>query len=133
MTAFKRVAFVGLVTLIGLFCGTAAGSLFVPPGSGLAGPAVALGYGAVGAVAALTLGVVLAIQLAPRALLRALLVAVLLVIALVVWIGYRVSVVSAETPAAARQRQPQIALRDLPMGLGIAHVTPRPGSESPLS
>lgn len=53
---------------IGLAVGTGIGSRFVPPGSGLAGPAIALGYGVVGAFAAGLFGVVLAIKASPSVL-----------------------------------------------------------------
>jgi uncharacterized membrane protein YozB (DUF420 family) len=42
----------------GLVIGTMVGSLFVPEGSGLAGPAIALSYGAGGTLIALLIGVI---------------------------------------------------------------------------
>lgn len=61
----------GSLLWIGLTAGTAVGAKwFVPADSGLAGPAIALGYGVLGAVAGLVLGAVLAWK-APHGLLRA--------------------------------------------------------------
>jgi hypothetical protein len=56
---------------LGLVAGTAAGAAwFVPKGSGLAGPAIALGYGVLGLIAGVALGAVLAWK-AGHGLLRA--------------------------------------------------------------
>lgn len=60
-----------LFTLLLMFFGLAIGTIigatfFVAPGSGLAGPAIALGYGVIGAVVALGLSIVLA-RMLPRA------------------------------------------------------------------
>lgn len=57
------------LAVVGLIAGTAVGSRFVPAGSGLAGPAIALGYGVVGAVPAGLLGGLLGWK-APVPLLR---------------------------------------------------------------
>jgi hypothetical protein len=88
----RRFAFVTLLVCLGLIGGTALGGLFVPPDSGLAGPAVALGYGAAGGLAALAGGIILAIRLAPQTLQRALLIEAALVVAVAMWIGYRMSI-----------------------------------------
>ena len=55
--------FVLLLAFLGLLVGTMIGGLFVPKGSGLAGPAIALGYGFVGFVIAIVAGVLLARKL----------------------------------------------------------------------
>ena len=55
--------------IVGLTAGTAVGSRFVPPGSGLAGPAIALGYGVIGALLAGVLGGLLSWK-APVSVLR---------------------------------------------------------------
>jgi hypothetical protein len=99
----QRVAFVALLVFLALVGGLAAGAAFVPAGSGLAGPAIALGYGVAGALVALVAGIVLAIRLPARALRRALLIEALLVAAVAIWIGYRLSVVNA---AAMENPQP---------------------------
>ncbi len=70
-TGFRRTVAV-LFTLCAAICGFAAGAwlgarFLVPPGSGLAGPAIVLGYGVVGAVAALIVGIVAAWRLKGRA------------------------------------------------------------------
>ena len=68
--------FVLFVSILGLFAGTFIGAtFFVPVGSGLAGPAIALGYGVVGLVIALIGGVMLARKLAREKLRVALLIA----------------------------------------------------------
>jgi Flp pilus assembly protein protease CpaA len=68
---FALLLLAGL-TWIGLLAGTAAGvRWFVTLGSGLAGPAIAFGYGVLGAGAGLLLGALLAWK-APHGLLRAL-------------------------------------------------------------
>ena len=82
--------FVLFVSFLGLFAGTFIGSVFfVPPGSGLAGPAIALGYGFVGLVVALVGGVVLARRLALAMLRKALLIAGILVFLAAAFLTYR--------------------------------------------
>ena len=102
MSAVQRIALVALLTCIGLVAGLAVGAaFFVPAGSGLAGPAIALMYGLGGGAVALIGGVITARRLEQQALLRALLITIVLVVAIAVWIGFRLSVVSA-APAAAQ-------------------------------
>ncbi|MEN3974428.1 hypothetical protein [Emcibacter sp. SYSU 3D8] len=76
MTRGKRIAlgvvFVIFLVLCGLVAGTfVGGRFFVPPGSGLAGPAIALGYGLLGAAVAGVAGGLLAYFLPPKWLLGA--------------------------------------------------------------
>lgn len=86
---------------IGLVAGMAIGGLFfVPAGSGLAGPAIALGYGAMGAIAGLALAIVLALKLPVRPLRVAAVIALVLSALAVLFIGYRV----------AEQRRASLAL-----------------------
>ncbi len=75
---------------LGLVAGTAIGGLFVPEGSGLAGPAIALGYGVMGALAGLALAIVFALKLPVRPLRLSALIALLLSALAVLLMGYRV-------------------------------------------
>jgi hypothetical protein len=68
------VLFVFFTTVCGFMAGLyIGGSFFLPPGSGLAGPAIVLGYGVVGAGLAGVVGVALAYFLPPNWFLGALL------------------------------------------------------------
>jgi hypothetical protein len=91
----------------GLVVGTVVGGwLFVPDGSGLAGPVMALGYGVTGALAAGVLAGVLAWGL-PVKLVRGIAIAVLLLDAVSVALGaYRVANARAERDAAAGLDEP---------------------------
>jgi hypothetical protein len=61
------VVFVFFMMVCGLVAGAfVGGRFFVPPGSGLAGPAIALGYGLIGAGLAAVVGGVLAYVLPPK-------------------------------------------------------------------
>ncbi len=87
---------------LGLVAGTAVGAAwFVPEGSGLAGPAVALGYGVLGLLAGVALGAVLGWQ-AGHGLLRvataAAVVLALLTVGAVVW---RIVAAQAERSTSA--------------------------------
>lgn len=107
----------------------------------MAAPAIALGYGAIGMVAALVAGAFVARRLEGAGLRRAFGVSLGLVALVVGWIVYRVAVTSADreaVPAApagpvtapvepVAQRYPFVERADLPMGLGIAVVAPSPG------
>ncbi|KAA3613349.1 MAG: hypothetical protein DWQ05_17830 [Calditrichaeota bacterium] len=53
------VVFIVLLAFLGFVLGTFIGKMNVPAGSGLAGPAIALSYGAAGFVLALVLGILL--------------------------------------------------------------------------
>ena len=82
--------FVLFVSFLGLAAGTfIGGAFFVPPGSGLAGPAIALGYGFVGLVAALVGGIVAARKLSRPKLQKALLIAGILVLLTAALLTYR--------------------------------------------
>ena len=82
--------FVLFVSFLGFAAGTFIGAtFFVPPGSGLAGPAIALGYGVVGLVIALVGGVILARKLAPAQLRMALLIAGVLALLVFALLTYR--------------------------------------------
>lgn len=72
----RRALWITLIVLcsfwVGLVAGTLFGALFlVPAGSGLAGPAIALGYGVAAALAGAVLGGVIGRRLSARALRRA--------------------------------------------------------------
>jgi uncharacterized protein YneF (UPF0154 family) len=89
----RRALWVTLLVLcsfwVGLVAGTFLGALFfVPAGSGLAGPAIALGYGIAGALAAAVLAGVLGRRLPTRTLRRAAAVAGVLAVAAVLLVGY---------------------------------------------
>lgn len=88
---------------IGLVAGTLAGALFfVPADSGLAGPAIALGYGIGGALAGAVLGGIVARRLPPRRLRRAA-VAIIVVAALAALVvGYLFVRQQAERRGLAR-------------------------------
>ncbi len=101
------------LAVVGLAAGTALGArFFVPEGSGLAGPAIALGYGLVGAVLGLLAAGLLAWKAPPAILRRAALAALLLAlgtIALVTWraVGLqRQSAGQDRPPAAGREPAP---------------------------
>ncbi len=94
-TAPRRALWSVLLVLCSLWLGLVAGMaiggrLFVPEGSGLAGPAIALGYGAMGALAGAVLSGLLAWKLPVRSLRLAAWIALLLSALAVLFIGYRV-------------------------------------------
>jgi hypothetical protein len=75
---------------IGLVAATAVGArFFVPAGSGLAGPAIALGYGVAGALAAAVLAGVVGRRLPTRLLRRSAMVALALAVLAALAVGYR--------------------------------------------
>ncbi|MFQ5633484.1 MAG: hypothetical protein ACE5I1_32355, partial [bacterium] len=53
------IVFAILLAFLGLIIGTTIGSFFAPDGSGLAGPAIALGYGSIGLLIAIFAGILL--------------------------------------------------------------------------
>jgi hypothetical protein len=76
---------------LGLLAGTAVGaSFFVPAGSGLAGPAIALGYGVLGAALAAVVGAVVAWRGSPRLVRAAAAAGVVLGLLSAVALGWRV-------------------------------------------
>ncbi len=82
--------------------GTAIGALFfVPAGSGLAGPAIALGYGVVGALAAAVLAGMAARRLPGRPLRRSAVVVLLLAVLAALAVGYRLVTQPGERRAHA--------------------------------
>lgn len=91
------ICFVSILGFLGLFAGTLAGALFVPDGSGLAGPAIALGYGAGGAIIGLILGTILARKLTYAQLRTALLGATIIALLACAWIVYRMRIVQQES------------------------------------
>jgi hypothetical protein len=107
-SALPRKGLWGTLLVLGCFwlalvAGTAIGAFFVPPGSGLAGPAIALVYGLLGAGVGVGLGLAVAWRCSPR-LVRAVAAAVLLLgLAAAGWIGWRmVALPAAQGRAAAR-------------------------------
>jgi nitrate reductase gamma subunit len=102
----RRAPWIALLVLcsfwIGLVAGTAVGARFlVPAGSGLAGPAIALGYGVAGALAAAVLVGVLGRRLPARSLRRSAVVALLLAVLAALVVGYRFVTQQAERRAQA--------------------------------
>lgn len=69
------------------------GTLFVPSDSGLAGPAIALGYGVGGAIIGLILGLVLIRRLSYDQLRLVLIGAVIIALLACAWLIYRVRIV----------------------------------------
>ncbi len=67
------ILFVLLVAFLGLFLGALIGKFFVPAHSGLAGPAILLGYGVIGLLLALVTGILLSRKLTNMQRLRTLL------------------------------------------------------------
>lgn len=135
--------FVLLLSFLGLVAGTTIGGVFfVPPGSGLAGPVIALGYGVLGLVIALAGGIVLARKLHRERLRRALLGAGLVSVLVLAFLTYRfmtnragerepasepTAALITTTPAPApkglvrAERTPQDAPQaDAPLGVGMA-------------
>lgn len=77
---------------LGLVAGAAVGARWlVPAGSGLAGPAIALGYGVAGAVAALLVGGVLAWKASHGVLRAAALAGFVLALITALLVGWRVA------------------------------------------
>lgn len=79
--------------------GYVAGRCCVPPGSGLAGPAIVVGWAALGAVAALVAGIFLSVRLSPKALRRVAAVAGLAGLLVYGSLGYALLVSRVETRA----------------------------------
>ncbi len=66
---WRGILLVVLLVPVGFVLGMVVGAPLVPPGSGLAAGAIVVGYGLIGALAALVIGVVMAVRL-PLPLLR---------------------------------------------------------------
>jgi phage shock protein PspC (stress-responsive transcriptional regulator) len=104
MTRPRRFLF-GTVLSLGLagcgftLAGYIAGRCCVPPGSGLAGPAIVVGWAALGALAALVAGIVLAVWLPPTGLRIAAVVAGLAGLLVYGSLGYALLVSRVETRA----------------------------------
>ncbi len=98
----------GSLAWLGLVAGTALGAAWlVPEGSGLAGPAVALGYGVVGTAGGLVLGGVLGWKASIGALRAAAMAAVLLALLAAGLLAWRIAAVQADAgifPTAATIR-----------------------------
>jgi hypothetical protein len=95
------------LSFVGLIVGTAVGIQLVPPGSGLAGAAIALGYGIIGMFVGLLLGVVLSRKLSRTGLHIGLFVAGGITLAAFAWMTWRYHVTRDERPSApATQAQP---------------------------
>lgn len=101
-------AFLLLVCLfwVGLAIGTAIGSQFVPAGSGLGGPAIALGYGVVGAFLSLIIGGIIAWKASVPTVRVAALVAALLLAMAAGFAFWRAAEQRAESRAASGLDQP---------------------------
>jgi len=79
-----QVLFVLLLSAAGFFSGGALGKLSIPAGSGLAGPAILLGYLAAGAGIALVIGILLGMKLKGEHMRQAALAALILLILAIV-------------------------------------------------
>ena len=91
-------------------------AFFVPPGSGLAGPAIVVVWGLGGAVLALIASAVTVKRLEPHGLRRALVLAGAIVAAIVVWIGFQLSVVQAQSTTPPQQSPERIDLLTFAQG-----------------
>lgn len=109
MTPSKRkwqVLFVILLSAAGFFVGGAVGKLSIPAGSGLAGPAILLGYLAAGAGIALVIGIVLGMKLKGEHLRQAAFAAlILLILAMAALFLIPKKRINAAQPAAALRFQ----------------------------
>ena len=104
MRILLGAVFVIAFMLIGLVLGTMIGGrYFVAPGSGLAGPAIALGYGVLGAAGLGIAALGLAIYLPPRWLLATALPAIVAGMAIAVLIGRAMTKSNAERDAHLEQ------------------------------
>jgi hypothetical protein len=96
---------------IGLVASTAIGArFFVPADSGLAGPAIALGYGVAGALAAAILAGIVGRRLPTRLLRRSALVTLALAALAALAVGYRLVTQPAERGAPADAAAPDSTL-----------------------
>lgn len=94
---------------IGLVAGTVLGAVFfVPAGSGLAGPAIALGYGIAGALAGAVLAGMLGRRLPTRLLRRTAVTAMVLGAGAALAVGYRFVVQQAERRADRAAPPPEV-------------------------
>lgn len=96
------VVLLGSLVWLGLVAGAAAGAAWlVPEGSGLAGPAIALGYGVAGAAAGLVLGAALAWRAGYGLLRASAVVAAVLALVAVGAVAWRAVAAQAERSAGA--------------------------------
>jgi hypothetical protein len=100
------VLFILCMLWIGLAAGTAIGARFVPPGSGLAGPAIALGYGVLGAVMTGLLAGLLTARLPARRLRAAAAASALLAVLILGWTGWAMIAQLAERRAESGLDRP---------------------------
>lgn len=91
------ICFVLILGFLSLIAGTLVGTLFVPGDSGLAGPAIALGYGVGGALIGLILGLVLIRRLSYDQLRPVLIGAAIIALLACAWLIYRVRIVQQES------------------------------------
>ena len=128
---FSRILFFLCLVFVGLVAGALIGSPFVPKDAGLAGGAIVLGYGVLGAVAAVLLGALAVWKMGEAAFRRTFLLVGLLAVAAVGWLAYRYFFVVKPKEEGQRQERPErkftqttapaASLTDqLPVGLGMA-------------
>ena len=86
------IGFILVLGFLGLFVGTFVGSFFVPSGSGLAGPAIALGYGVMGLALAVVSGFFVTRKLNVAQLRSALIWSGSVAMVVGAWLAYRASV-----------------------------------------
>ena len=122
-----------LLMFLGFCAGMYLGSFFVPGGSGLAGPPVALGYGLAGLVTGLITGVVLARIMRHSWLRNALIIAGILSLIMCGWIIYRIKLIKHQQTRTEKSNFflhtavfYETSVR-LPLGAGIAKPYLIPG------
>lgn len=89
----KQIVFYFLMAFLGFCAGMAVGSLFVPEGSGLAGPAIAFWYGLGGLIVGIILALIL-IRVLRTGFRIAFIIALIFSFAMVGWIVYRFIVIT---------------------------------------
>ncbi len=107
-TVLSKGAFILLSTFVSFFLGLLYGSWQTPKNSGLAGPGIVIGYGAIALVIGLTLSIFLVIRLSPLYRNRANIVLLVISLAALSWGFYRAQVIN-------QQRQVDQGLQPTPI------------------
>lgn len=128
------VGFVILLAFLGLVIGTMIGSLFVPKGSGLAGPAIALSYGAIGLAVALLAGILFVRKVSHARLHTSLLAVFVISVLLLSWLFYRARTNVASRAVPAELPKPTAPANEAPeaMLLPKAAYAARQQTQQPL-
>ncbi len=99
------ILFVFFLAVFGLIIGTMiGGAFFVPEGSGLAGPAIALGYGALGALTAIVAGIILVGRMSYETLRKALLFSSVIFVIAILALVFRARSLSEQQNAQPQQK-----------------------------